>query len=242
MNWLMIAAAGLVAGTIAGVIGFGGTTILMPILVLTFGAKAAVPIMAVAAVLGNIARVAVWWRLIAWRAVLAYAVTAVPAAWLGASTMLTLDANLLELAIGAFFVAMVPIRRLLAARNFSVPLSGLMAAGAAIGFLTGIVANTGPINTPFFLAHGLIKGAFIGTEAMSSLAMFSSKSLAFWRYGVLTGETALYGGIIGSTLMAGAWIAKHVVESLSAKRFGWLMDALLLAAGTAMIAGVLADR
>lgn len=239
MTWLLITAAGLLAGTVAGVVGFGGTTIMMPVLVLSFGAKAAVPIMAIASILGNLARVAVWWRVIAWRAVLAYAVAAIPAAWLGARTMLALDADLLELTIGAFFVAMVPLRRLLASRGLSVPLAGLAAAGAVIGFLTGIVANTGPINTPFFLAHGLIKGPFIGTEAMSSLAMFGSKSLAFWSYGVLTSETALVGGIVGSTLMAGAWIGKRVVDSLSAERFGLLMDALLLAAGAAMIAGAL---
>ena len=59
MTWIIITIVGLVAGTLSGIVGFGSTTILMPLLVIFFGPKAAVPIMAVAAVLGNLGRVVV---------------------------------------------------------------------------------------------------------------------------------------------------------------------------------------
>ncbi len=235
MAWLILTLVGLIAGTLAGIVGFGSTTILMPLLVFYFGPKAAVPIMAVAAVFGNLGRILVWWPAIAWRAVAAFSATASITVWAGARTMLAFDPTMLEAFLGVFFIAMIPIRRWIAKSNVQLSLPGLALAGALIGFLTGIVANTGPINTPFFLAHGLLKGAFIGTEAMSSLTMFSSKLLAFWTFGALPLIIIVQGSIIGMTLMAGAWFAKAYVQRMEASAFTNLMDILLLFAGGAMV-------
>ena len=87
MIWLAILALGLGAGTLAGIVGFGASMILMPALMLTFGPRKAVPIMAVAGLMANVSRVMVWWREVDWRACAAYSVTAIPAAALGASTL-----------------------------------------------------------------------------------------------------------------------------------------------------------
>ncbi|HUS96899.1 MAG TPA: sulfite exporter TauE/SafE family protein [Hyphomicrobiaceae bacterium] len=236
MIWVLVLLIGLVAGTLAGVIGFGGTTVLLPILTLMFGPKAAVPIMAIASILGNFSRVVAWWRVINWRAVAAYSVTAVPAAWLGARTMLALDPKILEISLGIFFIAMIPIRRWFAARGFTISLLGLAAAGGIIGYLTGIVANTGPINTPFFLAYGLTRGAFVGTEAMSSLSMFTSKTAAFRSFGALPWDTIVNGLAVGSTLMVGTFLAKRFLQRINEATFRGLIELILLGAGLAMIA------
>lgn len=239
LAWLLVLAIGLGAGTLAGIIGFGGSTILLPVLTFVFGAKAAVPIMAIAAVLGNLSRVAVWWREIHWSAAFAYSATAMPMAWLGARTMLALDATVLELFLGIFFILMIPLRRWLERSGFSIKLGGLAIAGAVVGYLTGIVANTGPINTPFFLAHGLTRGAFVGTEAMSSLSMFSSKVVAFRTFGALPAEMIFNGVIVGTSLMIGAYLAKRFMRRISGDAFRGLMDGLLLVTGAAMIIGAL---
>ncbi len=240
MTWLLILAMGLAAGTLGGIIGFGGTTILMPILVLSFGPKAAIPIMAIASILGNLSRVVVWWSAVNWRAVAAYSIPAIPGAAMGAQVMVSLDPFVLDLVLGVFFIAMIPLRHWFRAKGWHVPLLGLFFAGAIIGFLTGIVANTGPINTPFFLAHGLAKGAFISTEAMSSLAMFTSKSLAFRELGVLPNSIIAYGIIVGSSLMFGTWIAKRFLQRMDESHFRGLMDVMLFIAGIAMIGGAFA--
>jgi uncharacterized protein len=237
MTWLLIILIGLVAGTLSGIIGFGGTTILMPILVLSFGPKAAIPIMAIAAILGNLSRVMIWWSTINWRAVAAYSIAAAPGAALGARVMLAIDPVVLDMVLGAFFILMIPLRRWFTAHGMKVSLFGLFLAGGVIGFLTGIVANTGPINTPFFLAHGLVKGAFISTEAMSSLVMFTSKAIAFREFGALPSSIIVNGLIVGSTLMLGAWIAKRFVLRMDESRFRGLMDVILFIAGVAMICG-----
>jgi uncharacterized protein len=87
---------------------------LVPVLAYVYGPKTAVPIMAVAAVMANISRILAWWREIDWRACGAYAATALPAAVLGARTMLELPPRAVEAAMGAFLLSMIPARRWMA--------------------------------------------------------------------------------------------------------------------------------
>jgi uncharacterized membrane protein YfcA len=235
MDLLIIAALGLVAGTLSGIVGFGSSIMLMPALVIVYGPRHAVPIMAIAALMANVSRVAVWWRDIDWRACAAYAVTGAPGAALGASTLLALPPRLVEGALGAFFLAMIPLRRWLTAREMQVRLSHLAVIGFGIGFLTGIVVSTGPITVPVFLAYGLVKGAFIGTEAAGSLAVYLSKAATFRALGVLPFETIAQGLMIGATLTVGSFFAKRFVLRLEAHRFRLLMDGLMLVSGASML-------
>jgi uncharacterized membrane protein YfcA len=135
---------------------------------------------------------------------------------------------------------MIPARRLLAARLVALRLPHLAVAGAAIGFLTGIVASTGPASVPVFLGYGLVKGAFIGTEAAASLAVYASKTLTFQGSGALPFDAALKGLAVGASLMIGAFVAKPFVLRLAPETFRTVMDALLLASGASLLWGAAA--
>jgi uncharacterized membrane protein YfcA len=237
MGLLLILVIGLVAGVVSGIVGTGSSIMLMPVLVYVYGPKAAIPIMAVAAVMANVSRVLVWWREVDWRSVAAYAVTGAPAAILGARTMLILPARAVDAAIGLFLVAMIPGRRWLAANLNRLRLPHLAAAGAVIGFLTGIVASTDPVSVPVFLGYGLTKGAFIGSEAAASLTIYLTKTITFQGLGALPLDNFLKGLIVGSSLMAGAFLAKPFVLRLGPETFRHIMDALLAISGTSLLLG-----
>lgn len=208
---------------------------LMPVLVYQYGPKQAVPIMAVAAVMANLSRILAWWREVDWRACLAYSITGIPAAALGARTLLALPSRAVDIAIGVFLIAMVPVRHWLAKHKLKASLWHLMIGGALIGYLTGIVPSTGPLSVPLFLFYGLDKGAFLATEAASSLGLYVSKSVTFERFGALTPDIALKGLIAGASLMAGAFIAKRFVLQMKPEAFRLIMDGIMLAAGTALL-------
>jgi uncharacterized membrane protein YfcA len=235
MIWLAVLMLGLVSGTLSGIVGFGASIMLMPALVFTFGPREAVPIMAIAALLANLARVMVWWREIDWRANAFYCITAVPAAALGVRTLLTLNPSVVEGILGGMFLVMIPARRWLLARGLSIKAWHLTLVGAGIGFLTGLVASTGPINTPFFLAYGLVKGAFLATEALGSIALGLTKAIVFQRFNALPVETIVRGLIVGASLMIGSRLAKGFVLRLEASQFRLLMDVLLAAAGAILL-------
>ena len=235
LDLLFVLAVGLVAGTIGGIVGFGSSIMLMPVLVIVYSPREAVPIMAVAAIMANLSRVMVWWREVDWRACAAYSATGVPAAALGARTLLVLPPRIVEVALGAFFLLMIPARRWLAAHDVRLKLWHLALVGLGVGFLTGIVVSTGPITAPVFLAYGLVKGAFLATEAAGSLAVYLAKSAVFRTFGALPFDAIAKGLVIGSSLMAGSFIAKRFVLKLDLARFRLLMDGLLLVSGAAML-------
>ena len=235
MELLFILGVGLVAGTLSGIVGFGASIMLMPVLVVAFGPRQAVPIMAIASVMANLSRILVWWREVDWRACAAYSVTGVPAAALGARTLLVLPPRVVEIALGAFFILMIPARRWLAAQDVRLKLWHLAATGLVVGFVTGIVVTTGPITVPIFLAYGLVKGAFIATEAAGSLAVYLSKSLTFRTLGALPYDAIVKGLITGSSLMAGAFIAKRFVLRMPPERFRLVMEGLMLVSGLSML-------
>jgi uncharacterized membrane protein YfcA len=235
LNFIFVLAVGLLAGTISGIVGTGSSIMLMPVLVYQFGPKQAVPIMAVAAVMANLSRILAWWREVDWRACAAYSVTGIPAAALGARTLLALPSRAVDISIGLFLIAMVPARHWLARHDLKFSLWHLALGGAVIGYLTGIVVSTGPLSVPLFLFYGLTRGAFLATEAASSLGLYFSKSVTFQRFGALTGEVALRGVIAGSSLMFGAFIARRFVLRLEPEMFRRVMDAIMLAAGVSML-------
>jgi uncharacterized membrane protein YfcA len=111
----------------------------------------------------------------------------------------------------------------------------LVPAGLAIGVLTGIVVSTGPITVPLFTAYGLMKGAFIATEAAASLAVYISKAATFSAFGALPTDIVLKGLITGSSVMAGTYVAKLVVERLSIATFQRLLDGVMLVAGLTLV-------
>ena len=235
MNFIFVLAVGLIAGTISGIVGTGSSIMLMPVLVYQYGPKQAVPIMAVAAVMANFSRILAWWREVDWRACAAYSATGIPAAALGARTLLALPSHAADLSIGVFLIAMVPLRHWLARHRLKLSIWHLTVGGAVIGYLTGIVVSTGPLSVPLFLFYGLTKGAFLATEAASSLGIYLSKSVTFERFGALTPDIALKGLIAGSSLMFGAFIAKRFVLKLEPETFRLLMDGIMVVAGLSLL-------
>ena len=239
MEYLFVVAVGLVAGTLSGIVGFGSSLMLMPVLVIAFGPLQAVPIMAVAAVMANVSRVLVWWREIDWRACWAFAATGAPFGALGAATLLSLPTRWIEAALGVFFVSMIGVRRWMAAHELRLRPAHLAAIGAPIGYLTGIVVSTGPLTAPIFLAAGLVKGGFVGTEAAATLMVYVTKTAVFRGMGALPLDIVVKGLITGSTLTAGAFLAKRFVLKMDPARFHVLMEGLMLVSGLTLLATAL---
>jgi uncharacterized membrane protein YfcA len=239
LTYTLLLIVGLCAGALSGIIGTGSTIILLPVLVFEFGPKQAVPIMAVAGLMPNIGKVMAWWRDVDWPAFAAYSITGVPAAALSARTLLVLPSRWVDVALGAFFLIMIPAGRWLHAHTFHIGLWQLAIAGAVIGFLTGIVISTGPLSVPAFLSYRLLKGPFLSTEAVSSLALFVSKLATFRQFGALPFPSIVQGLIIGGSVMAGSFAGKAIVQRMSVHTFTRLLDGLLLCSGLSLLWAVI---
>lgn len=233
---LVLGSLGLGAGVLGGVIGFGTTIILMPALVYFYGPIQAIPVIALVATVANLSRIFLWWNVIQWRVCIAYSFTAIPFTVLGVNTLVRLDERLIEMTLGGFLILLVPIRRWMRKKNFYLKLWQMGLVGAIIGYLTGIVATTGAINTPFFLAYGLSKGAFLGTEAASTLSILFTKGIAFHQLGFLNMMAIMQGLLIGVCVLAGSIFSKRIVLALPEDKFLLLMELVMLISGLSILA------
>lgn len=235
MDYLLVLVFGLLGGTLGGIVGTGSSIVLMPVLVLAWGPVEAVPVMAIAAFMGNLGRMVAWRREVDWRAAGMFCLAALPCAALGVRTLLAIPAGWAEAALGIFFLAMVPGRRRLAQSGFRLSLLQLALLAAPLGFLTGIVVSTGPLQVPLFTAYGLDRGGLLGTEALASLAVYATKVATFAASSALPGKVVLEGLVAGSSLMAGSFAGRHVVLRLAPETFRLLIDGLLVVSGLTML-------
>jgi uncharacterized membrane protein YfcA len=232
---IVLGVLGFLAGIFGGVIGFGTAIIIMPALVYFYGPIQAIPVMAIVAIVANLSRVFLWWRLIDWKVCLVYSLTAIPAVALAANTLVSLNETLVQMMLGLFLIALIPIRRWMRKQNFALRLWHMALVGLFIGYLTGIVATTGAVNTPFFLAYGLTKGAFLGTEAISTLSILFTKGIVFHKLGLLDSTAIVQGLLIGAFVLIGAIFSKKIVLTLSEKQFTQLMELVMLISGVLII-------
>ena len=233
---LVLGFLGLGAGVMGGVIGSGTTIILMPALVYFYGPIQAIPVIALVATVANLSRIFLWWSVINWKVCFVYSITARPAVILGVNTLVTLNDRLIEITLGLFLILLIPIRRWMRQKNFYLKLWQMSLVGAGIGYLTGIVATTGAINTPFFLAFGLSKGAFLGTEAASTLSILFTKGITFHQLGFLNATAMIQGLLIGSCVLVGSIFSKKIVLALPEKKFLLLMELVMLISGASILA------
>jgi uncharacterized membrane protein YfcA len=231
----LIVLLGFAAGLLSGVVGTGSSIVLMPVLVICYGPQQAVPLMAIGAVMGNLGKIFAWWDRLDLRACAAYSSTAVPGAVLGVHTLLTLPPRVIDISLGVFFIAMIPARRWLATRSIKLSRAHLALIGGPVGFLTGLVVSTGPITVPVFTAYGLTQGAFLGTEAAGSLAVYGTKIVAFQQFGALPASVVVRGLMVGAALMTGSICARPVVARMAPSTFRTLVDGLMLTSGGSLL-------
>ncbi len=230
-GWAILLGGALVGSLVGGVAGFGAGIILLPLLAWVLGVRAAAPVLTVTMLLGNLARI--WWSRgeIDRRVTLRFLAGAVPATALGAAFYAGAATDSLRWVMGGFLIATVPIRRLLMTRWVEIRLRHFPVLGAAIGVLSGVVVTTGPVLTPFFLAYGLRRGAFIATESVCTLGMHFTRAATFTRYSMLTWEALLVGGALGSVMFVGSWLGRRLLDRMTDRVFLAVIEALLVMMG-----------
>jgi len=133
--------------------------------------------------------------------------------------------------IGGFLLASVPLRRLLSMGHWRVRLVHFPLIGAVFGLLSSTVVAIGAALTPFYLAYGLRRGAYIATEAVCAFSMHVTRGAVLAGYRLLTGEVVLIGLVLGSVMFAGSWIGRRLLDRMSDRVFLAVIEGLLVVMG-----------
>lgn len=227
----LVAAAALAAATLAAVTGFGGAAVLLPVLVFAVGVRDAVPILTVAQLVGNGSRVWFNRRELDYRVVGWFALGGVPLALLGGVLFSKAPSPALTRLLGVFLLCMVAWRRFRPGIPVAPPLGAFALIGAGASFLSALLGSVGPLMAPFFLAYGLVKGAYIGTEALATVVMHVTKLVAYRGTAVLPASSIAIGLALGPIMVLGSWLGKRIVDRLPERVFVLLIEAVMTVAG-----------
>ncbi|WP_328257377.1 sulfite exporter TauE/SafE family protein [Proteus terrae] len=235
MSFIAVILLAVFSGVISGVVGTGSSILLIPALTYVFGAKEAVPIMALASVMGNLSRIYLWRHSIRFKPLFYYLLPGIPAVVLGANTLWIMPEKWLNIGMGMFFILMIPVIHLLRKHQINMKTYQVIIAGAVIGYLTGVVFSTGPLTIPIFSAYGLTLGPLLATEAAASFVIYLTKALTFSQLGAVNSFILISGALVGSGLTVGNYLGKKLVLKLTPKLFQWLLDAMLIFAGGSLL-------
>ena len=234
---LLIAATTVLASTIAAVAGFGGSAILLPLLVPAFGARDAVLILTIIQLVGNASRVVFNRHELVLPVVAWFSLGAVPFAVLGGIAFASAPLGVLTRLLGIFLIALVVWRHLPLPllRGRRMQLRGFALLGAVSSFISALIGTIGPLLVPFFLSYGLMRGAYIGTEALSTVVIQVAKLATYAGTAVLTPLAVVAGVAFAPLMVVGSLIGKRMLNRLSDRVFILIVEGTMLVAGVAFL-------
>jgi uncharacterized membrane protein YfcA len=225
---------GWLAGGVSATAGFGGAMLLLPVLTFVVGARASVPILTIAQLLGNLSRAGFGWRFIRWRPALLFSAGAVPASVVGSRLFVDLPSPLLPRLIGVFLVLVVVLRHTTLGRR-KTPEWALAPAGALVGFLAAVAGSAGPLGAAVFLGLRLPPQAYVASEAVTAVLMHLAKSITYGRYAVMTFDDLIQGVALGGSLVLGSWTGKELLAWIPEDGFSVLVEILLVVSAVGLL-------
>ena len=84
---------------------------------------------------------------------------------------------------------------------------------------------------PLFLSYGLMKGAYIGTEAFATVVTHVAKLVAYRESATLPGSSIGVGLALSPLMIAGSFAGKHLVDRLPERAFVAIIEATMEGAG-----------
>jgi uncharacterized membrane protein YfcA len=231
-------ALSLLASIIAAVAGFGGSVILLPLVVHLFGIKAAVPILTVAQLLGNASRVWFGREAIDWKVVFYFSLGCIPSAIIGAVMFGSLHAEWLKSSLGIFLLLTL-IYRHSGFKPINMRLPHFTVLGVVFGWLSAVVGTVGPLVAPFFLDYGLAGSAYIASEAMTAVVMHITKGIVYSKYALLNWDTFAIGLAMGLVMIFGSFTGKKILDYLPRIWFTRIIEAVVLLTGIGFLTGIM---
>jgi len=166
-----------------------------------------------------------------------FALGAVPLALLGGVLFATAPLRALERLVGAFLLGVVLWRHVRRAPVWRPGVRAFAAIGAVFSFLSALVGSVGPLMAPFFLAHGLVKGAYIGTEALATVVMHVAKLGAYQGAAILTLRAVAVGLALGPIMIFGSYVGKRILDRLPERAFVLIIELVLAGTGLWFLVG-----
>jgi uncharacterized membrane protein YfcA len=229
---LLLTLAGIVAGAIAAISGFGIGSILTPLLAAWIGTKLAVAVVSIPHFIGSALRFAVIRQHVDRKVLLTFGITSAVGGLLGAVLHIWLRSAALGYVLAALlvFAGITGVTGIAARMRFGNAAGWI--AGALSGIFGGLIGNQGGIRSAALLGFNLQRDQFVATATAIALlvdlfrmpvyaALQFRQIVAQWPLAAVAGV----GVVIGT--LSGKWMLSRIPE----KVFRFMVSCIVLALG-----------
>ena len=217
--------------TIAGVAGFGGGIIALPVLVWVFGVREAIPILCMSQTLSTVSRASLHRQMLNWPVARCFVLGALPFSILGSFLFVSTDTTVLVRILGVMMLLFVIYTRLPIGQNFKMRVWGFIPVGAGTGFGSAFLGIPGPFAAVFYLAYGLSASAYVGTSALGMATIQLPKLIIYGSSDLLTLQVLLMGVSLGAIAAGSAYVGRIILKRIPEHVFPKIITTMLLVSG-----------
>lgn len=209
---LLLSTAAFCTSALTAVVGAGGGTALIAIMLQVISPAAAIPVHGVVQLASNTTRVWLLWRHMAWPVIFRFAAFMPLGVWLGLELFQGLPTEAIQILIGCFVLISLAVRQIGKWRESDVPLWAFFPIGFVTGALNMVVGVIAPILGVLIIRKDLSKEAMVGTLGffgflgnLLKIAGFSLIGFSFIEFGptiLFMVPAAIIGTRVGRSVLA----------------------------------------
>ena len=233
---LLVSVLGIAGGFLTTVAGMGGGLLLVTALAVVWGPHVALPVTALALLVGNLHRLAIFRRHLRMEVGGPLVVGMVPGCLLGALLVADMPAALLQLAMLA--LVGLALARVVFRWEWVVPRTALAPAGGAVGVMASAGGGAAVLTSPLILSSGIAGDEYMATVAFASVAMHVSRTIGYGVTGLVGGATFAWAALLAVAIVAGNVIGRSARGRLPARARTALEYGVLVLAAILSVAGV----
>ena len=227
----------LVFSWLSSALGVGGYA-LLPLFVWHYGAKSGVAVITVYFLFQNLSKVALLWRHIDFGFAARLVAWAVPGAVLGGALLVALPARHFQRMLGAGMLALLLLPRLLPRLPAPSPrLRSLGVAGFALayGVASGVLGSGNALKGPLLTSLGVLKERYVGTYALTSLALNVPKLAVYHQGGVASAALLAACWPLLLVSLAGTYLGKRALRHIPESWFEKVTTAVFVVSALSML-------
>lgn len=222
LSSLLLFGCALLAFSLSAVCGGGAGLLLLPVLGSLLPGAQVPAALSIGTFSSSTSRIVAFWFRIRWDVVVWFVPPALPAVWIGAKLLTYINPLYLELLMGLFLMANLPLifrsSKDLEETN-PLPKGYLALIGLAAGFVSGLTGAVGLLFNRFYLRYGMSKEEIVATRAANEVMLHLVKLVLYVSFGLLTGKALTLGAVIAVAAMISSWGMKWLLPRLSESRF-----------------------
>ena len=219
---------GFFASIISAVFGFGTALVVLALGSHVLPIKETIALSTVLFCATTISKSVLFTKHIDWKIVGIMSLASLPFAYLGATLLVHVPAQLLKRLVGMMVLVYVVMTFFNLFPKIKIGLPGLVVGSASYGFLSGLLGSGNLIKAILFREMNITKEAFVGAMAATSVLANLAKLTAYTKTGLLTINLLwpIFGLIIVGT--SAAFLGRRILKDISVVQFERCVQVVLV--------------